>query len=1376
MIIKNKAGATLATVTPSDQSTRTRTITGQNTVTLIFSLTGFVDFPAGSCITFEGSTYTTRKPGAFVKNAARSYQYTLTLESEAASLAKYKIRDITTGRLKFSLTATPAEFAAVIVANLNDREPGWTVGECITSTEKSVTFNHTTLAEAVAAIAEAFKTEWEVVGKTISLRKVEYYKEAPQALSYGFGNGFKTGIKRENFDSAQPIEKLLVQGGDRNIDKSTYLASELLLPRNETYFFDGTYFEDETGFQGSGSTGYTSDGDGLAITLVSNPDQTSEEASLDLSDIYPSIEAAGTDVGKITNVIQVDAEKNFWDIYDTHIPADLDFDACLIAGETMSIIFQDGMLAGKEFDCNYQHSTRRLQIIPQEIDGETMPNAIFAPVIGNHYSIFGISLPEAYVCNSMAKTGASWSMFREAIRYFHENKNPRFTFTGALDQEWLATNYVAIGPKLIPGGYIAFSDTQFQAYPVLIRIATVTDNINNKAKATLDLSNVNVATGLVKNQLVKINTSQVVAATDTQKATRYFKRRFRDAAETTAALQQSLLEFSGAINPIAVNTMQLIAGDKSLQLRFVNSKTTPAEVAHEFPYNPATKTLSTAAGIIQHMTFGITALSTTRTVSDYRFWDMAAYSEAIEDETVGLYIYARCAADPANPSGTFIKRTTPIAINGEANYYHFLIGYLNSQSEGTRSWARLYGFTEILPGQITVDRLTSSDGNSFFDTLNQTLKLGTALQYNVNGSGQLIIKGAITQSAGGTTAPITINRGTYNIAYTYYPGDLVTYLGSTYICNTQTTAGTLPTNASYFGVWASKGTDGTSVKIIGSTSTSTDLPPAWSSVIYYEENDCVINGGVMYVFIGGFNWPEPPDSEFWAPAMNIVAGDGWMVQDTGHLWVWDGAIWTDAGQVKGDPGDPGAQGANAAQILLTNDNKAIRCDSTGAAKTSELPCTISAFFYSGGAQVDPTVYQIVGSAGLTYTYTDNGTSLDFNITGITQPTAYIDLVATIPVSGTESVEIPKRIVIYKVLDGANGTNGDNGTNGPLTVNRGAWQPNAAYYGTTGRLDCVKQAGAWYQAKQTAGAPFSDAAWNGARWDLFGGSFESIATGTILANGANLAGFVFVQTGATEGEGMIISQSGFIGTTESQDITAEGFVPKIKIDAANQLIEICSVVPRYNSAGGTEYARQTISLSSETGAIESVDTDNNSARITSQGFFANRAGTQALPSSSGIELKAAHVIHGNGNLAATAYGGISAICGIYADSTNSNGNPAPHFGAYVKKLKAVGMYVGMKTISGTSNYQCLPTDFYIHAYNTAAISVILPTNPHTGQVLQIARLNTQNITIRSEYPATVGGKRILRRGEVYDNITIGDHGLVSQLTWDGYYWIISFFGM
>lgn len=66
----------------------------------------------------------------------------------------------------------------------------------------------------------------------------------------------------------------------------------------------------------------------------------------------------------------------------------------------------------------------------------------------------------------------------------------------------------------------------------------------------------------------------------------------------------------------------------------------------------------------------------------------------------------------------------------------------------------------------------------------------------------------------GTTAWNSLNyasvssRGAHNSATIYYPGDIVTSSGNSYICILTTTNGILATNTTYWNVFAQKGADG----------------------------------------------------------------------------------------------------------------------------------------------------------------------------------------------------------------------------------------------------------------------------------------------------------------------------------------------------------------------------------------------------------------------------------------------------------------------------------------------------------------------------------------------------------------------------------------
>ena len=716
MIIYNNAGNKVLEIEVDDNSYRNRAVMGDHSLTLYYSLPEHVEIPVGSYCEFQGETFTLKRPENFKMKHKRLFEYTVLFDPPEANAKVWKFRNPVDGRLKFSLTAKPHEHLQMFVDNMNRRDKGWTVGECIDGVETLIAYDHDFCIDALTRMASTFKTEYEFTGKRVSLRKIEYNKSNPLPLSYGCGNGFKPGVGRSNTGDNPPTEILFVQGGTDNIDPSKYGSSELLLPKNQTLAYDGEHFEDEDGFIAKNARRYVVDEAGLSIRRDDKQLSSLAEDSLDCSEIYPKR------VGTVNTVVVIDEKNNFYDIVDTSIPSSLNYEECLIEGETMTVVFQTGMLAGREFEVKYYHNAvkgkaaRRFEIVPADIDGQTMPNTTFAPKSGDKYAVFKCMLPTAYICDNATKTGASWDMFRAAVKCLFDNEDLKFTFTGELDGIWSKKDWVNIGGRIKLGGYIRFSDEQFQKDGVLVRITGIKDYINKPHSPVIELSNTTVS-GSVSSTLNDLKSEEVIVDDLHRDAIQFTKRRFRDAKETISMLEEALLDnFTNSINPIAVQTMSMLVGDESLQFRFVNSKTTPIPVTHRIVYDNETKQLTAAAGIIQHMTLGINTVSASHKVSEYKFWDMTAYTSALlDDGKKKYYLYAKVSKTAQ--TGVFTLSENAIKLEGVSGFYHLLVGVLNSEYNEERSFVTLYGFTEILPGRITTDKIVSTDGNTYFDLL-----------------------------------------------------------------------------------------------------------------------------------------------------------------------------------------------------------------------------------------------------------------------------------------------------------------------------------------------------------------------------------------------------------------------------------------------------------------------------------------------------------------------------------------------------------------------------------------------------------------------------------------------------------------------------------
>nr|DAU32118.1 MAG TPA: Neck appendage protein [Caudoviricetes sp.] len=704
--MKLNFNATYIDIIPTDESYRYRSIMGEHTLTLYFSLSTYTEIPTGAWCEFANERYTLNQPAKIVKHNTRNFEYTLTMDSEGANLKNYKFRNPNDKTLKFPFTASPRYHVQILVDCLNMIDSGWQVGNCIEASEKLVSYNHNNCLEALEMIAKAFETEYEIIGKTIHLHKVEYFKNNPLPLQYGKGKGFKTGVSRTTEQSR--ITRLYVQGGDRNIDRSKYGNKELLLPKSQEYVYEGvTFISDDKGLS-------------IAIKNVQNNGFVNEQ-SLDLSHIYPKRK------GTISGFFAVDIDKHFYDIFDDSIPQALDFNAMQIKGEKMLIYFESGMLSGREFEVShYNHAEKRFQLVPKEEDGVTMPNDIFRPNIGDEYSVYNMQMPNAYISDNATKSGASWEMMKEACKYLYENRTDLFTFTGDLDGIYAKKHWATIGGRLKMGAYINFSDTEFQRTPVAIRIVGIKEYVNNPYSPQIELSNKVQGHSFV-SEMRKLQNQEVYFGELNKRTQSLTKRSWRDAQETIKQIEAAFPEYTKSIVPATVQTMMALIGNKSTQFDFVVSKTNPIKAPHTLYFDKNTKQINAGSGWLKHFTLGTTDINPNRNANSYKYWNIPTFvSGRLDDKAKTYYLYIK--ASKTAETGEFILSENKIDIEQEAGFYHFLYATVNSEYEGDRGIAKLNGFTEITGGQIKTDKITSGNGEQYIHLFDDHIEIKANLK------------------------------------------------------------------------------------------------------------------------------------------------------------------------------------------------------------------------------------------------------------------------------------------------------------------------------------------------------------------------------------------------------------------------------------------------------------------------------------------------------------------------------------------------------------------------------------------------------------------------------------------------------------------------
>lgn len=758
------------TVQPTDESYHLRELQGSDECEIKLELAEYVDFPLGCYIEWKGNKYTLCTPAQIEKNGTRQLSYTLTFSGALKSLSKYRMRHIVSSvlqdsKLDFSITAYPHEILQMIVDNINYRESGWSVGTCEPTSMVTQTYSMTTIEDALSSLAEECDTEYEIDGKTIHLRKVEYNKSNPIELQYGKGGGFIPGVARQNSSDTNPMEILFVQGGEKNIDSSKYGCTTLLMPDNSgmVTYYDGEHYkivnEDGTataddGFNEDNARAYKVSTDRMSIERADAAKSSYSEGAMTDTDIYPKR------VGTITAVINQDDDPTKVLFQDSNIPETLNYKELTAAGQSLNVVFSTGMLTGKTFEVNYNHTKRQFAMVGATIDDVAMPDETWRPAVGDEFVILNMVMPTDYLYNHTLHTGAEYDLLKAAVKYMYENEDDKYTFEGTLDTIWSKANWETVGGKIKVGGYVKFIDPQFEAAGVLLRITSVKETINNPYAPTIEISN-SANGSSVASKIANLETTTPVAIDAARRAAVNFANRgFAAVKETTDMLAEQFTSgYTESISPLSVHTMQTIVGDESVQFAFYGSSDCSKEVAPSVTYDANTLTLTieyyttdTEAYYIQHKTLGVTTMSTADySGNELKKWAIYRYTSGDLYEDTAYYVYVKASTDTTQ-AATFEVTSSAKQMEEETGYYYLLFGFLNKPTTagGARSFAQMYGYSEILPGRITTDKVVSQDGKTGFDLVNG--RIFGNIEFNADTDNTAVINSIINANSTVTSA------------------------------------------------------------------------------------------------------------------------------------------------------------------------------------------------------------------------------------------------------------------------------------------------------------------------------------------------------------------------------------------------------------------------------------------------------------------------------------------------------------------------------------------------------------------------------------------------------------------------------------------------
>jgi len=417
----------------------------------------------------------------------------------------------------------------------------------------------------------------------------------------------------------------------------------------------------------------------------------------------------------------------------------------IIENLELSVAFKSGELRGREFALTYHPKDKKVadkadvdkefsvkageyEITFDESDYLIVPGVSYIiPHDGDEITVFNIEMPQEY--KESAYLELERELDKEIDRLTKDNKsyevdsNPVAFYEGGIDihlgqsvnftnnNELLATRVMMVEKHI--------------DYPFEQRIRIGNEIVKGSRQQLKDeVRNV----GEEVRRMNKYESSSSVIQKDHSRELMLTMGRYLAMKDTMDMLQGAVEGFTEGINPVTVETMALLVGNEALQFKFVKSRTDFTLIDCPLVYNEQTKQLNAAPCALVHLTLDIDSITApnVRKNTDYKAWDMEEWhSEIFTDATKKYYVYAVVEAN--GTAGTYElvpDNAEPIGMRDKLDslgVYYLLVGILNAEYAETRELLPLYGFTQILPGQITTDVIRSADGSCYFDLANNTI-------------------------------------------------------------------------------------------------------------------------------------------------------------------------------------------------------------------------------------------------------------------------------------------------------------------------------------------------------------------------------------------------------------------------------------------------------------------------------------------------------------------------------------------------------------------------------------------------------------------------------------------------------------------------------
>ena len=390
-----RSGNIIETVNIDENTVYSKQLMGEDKIEARFQSTSPMSLEIGDYIIHQDQIYEVNTTPEVTKLSSKLYDYHVTFEGMSYRLYNKIFMD--EGEAEFDYFGDAMDFVQLVVDNMNSIDTGWTVGSVDATEPQLLSFSNTTCRQALVQIAQAFKLEYEIVGKQVNLVKLVGYS-TNLSFSYGKGQGLYS-LSRKYVQDLNLVTRVYGFGGSKNLDSSYRNGAKRLQ-------FAAQYLEKNVQAFGIREGIYVNE------------------------NIYPHRDGSvtGTDSNDHNSVV------------DANI--DFDINNQLISGVVPQIVFKTGALAGYSFDITRYDASQKKISFKTFVDsnGYQLPNEINYPEIGDSYTIVGISMPQSYI------DAAEAQLQEETQAYLDQNSIPRAAYELEIDRFYAKQQNILLKP------------------------------------------------------------------------------------------------------------------------------------------------------------------------------------------------------------------------------------------------------------------------------------------------------------------------------------------------------------------------------------------------------------------------------------------------------------------------------------------------------------------------------------------------------------------------------------------------------------------------------------------------------------------------------------------------------------------------------------------------------------------------------------------------------------------------------------------------------------------------------------------------------------------------------------------------------------------